>query len=153
MSEIHYISRVEYCEVRELTAMTVVKKQFALVPPAANFTRLPMVGLASVEVSDKIENKQRVFVSKLAVFLPERFEVGNKKLCFRLRTVSGEYFMLGSGDRPYSLITDRIPQYHIQVLAQLGGQIRQHLTGDLGILQRLALGNVGTPHGLINLVR
>ena len=79
--------------------MTVVKKQFALVPPAANFTRLPMVGLASVEVSDKIENKQRVFVSKLAVFLPERFEVGNKKLCFRLRTVSGEYFMLGSGDR------------------------------------------------------
>lgn len=82
MSEIHYISRVEYCEVRELTAMTVVKKQFALVPPAANFTRLPMVGLASVEVSDKIENKQRVFVSKLAVFLPERFEVGNKKLCF-----------------------------------------------------------------------
>ena len=80
MSEIHYISRVEYCEVRELTAMTVVKKQFALVPPAANFTRLPMVGLASVEVSDKIENKQRVFVSKLAVFLPERFEVGNKKL-------------------------------------------------------------------------
>lgn len=53
MSEIHYISRVEYCEVRELTAMTVVKKQFALVPPAANFTRLPMVGLASVEVSDK----------------------------------------------------------------------------------------------------
>lgn len=54
MSEIHYISRVEYCEVRELTAMTVVKKQFALVPPAANFTRLPMVGLASVEVSDKI---------------------------------------------------------------------------------------------------
>ena len=72
MSEIHYISRVEYCEVRELTAMTVVKKQFALVPPAANFTRLPMVGLASVEVSDKIENKQRVFVSKLAVFLPVR---------------------------------------------------------------------------------
>ena len=111
MSEIHYISRVEYCEVRELTAMTVVKKQFALVPPAANFTRLPMVGLASVEVSDKIENKQRVFVSKLAVFLPERFEVGNKKLCFRLRTVSGEYFMLGSGDRPYSIITstDTIP--------------------------------------------
>ena len=78
MSEIHYISRVEYCEVRELTAMTVVKKQFALVPPAANFTRLPMVGLASVEVSDKIENKQRVFVSKLAVFLPERFEVGTR---------------------------------------------------------------------------
>lgn len=108
MSEIHYISRVEYCEVRELTAMTVVKKQFALVPPAANFTRLPMVGLASVEVSDKIENKQRVFVSKLAVFLPERFEVGNKKLCFRLRTVSGESFMLGSGDRPYSLITFKI---------------------------------------------
>lgn len=111
MSEIHYINRVEYCEVRELAAMTVVKKQFVLVPPAANFTRLPMVGLASVEVSDKIENKQRVFVSKLAVFLPERFEVSNKKLCFRLRTVSGEYFMLGSGDRPYSIITstDTIP--------------------------------------------
>ena len=58
--------------------------------------------------------------------------------------------ILGSLTR---IITDRIPQYHIQVLAQLGGQIRQHLTGDLGILQRLALGNVGTPHGLINLVR
>ena len=126
MSEIHYISRVEYCEVRELTAMTVVKKQFALVPPAANFTRLPMVGLASVEVSDKIENKQRVFVSKLAVFLPERFEVGNKKLCFRLRTVSGEYFMLGSGDRPHYLhrYYTRYPLF--QVWKCHGGHLYRH---------------------------
>ena len=127
MSEIHYISRVEYCEVRELTAMTVVKKQFALVPPAANFTRLPMVGLASVEVSDKIENKQRVFVSKLAVFLPERFEVGNK-------TVSGEYFMLGSGDRPYSLITstDTIPD---TLSSRCGSAMVATYTGILPLLR------------------
>lgn len=30
MNEIHYINRVEYCEVRELAAMTVVKKTICL---------------------------------------------------------------------------------------------------------------------------
>lgn len=29
MNEIHYINRVEYCEVRELAAMTVVKNNLS----------------------------------------------------------------------------------------------------------------------------
>ena len=62
------------------------------------------------------------------------FEVGNKKLCFRLRTVSGEYFMLGSGDRPYSLITstDTIPD---TLSSRCGSAMVATYTGILPLLR------------------
>lgn len=104
MNKLHYINRVEYCEAKELASMVVVKKKYVLVP-ASDFIKLEIVGLASVEIADKIENKERLFTSKLTVFLPDRLEVGNKKLCFRLRSITGEYFIFGSSSRPYALLS------------------------------------------------
>ena len=104
MNKLHYINRVEYCEAKDLASMVVVKKKYGLVP-ASDFIKLEIVGLASVEIADKIENKERLFTSKLTVFLPDRLEVGNKKLCFRLRSVTGECFIMGTGSRPYALLT------------------------------------------------
>ena len=105
MNELHYINQVEYCEAKELASMVVVKKKYVLVPTPDVFIKLEIVGLASVEIADKIENKVRLFTSKLAVFLPDRLEVGNRKLCFRLRSITGEYFILGSASRPYALLS------------------------------------------------
>lgn len=69
------------------------------------FEKLSTVGLSSFEVSDKVENKIRTFTQNLTSVLSERFDVGNRKLCFRLTSVSGEQFLIGSHERPYPLVT------------------------------------------------
>lgn len=104
-SILKHIKKVEIIETKHLTNSTIINDNSILLQIYRPFSILDTVGLSSVETSDKIENKVRIHTSKLTALLPERFEVGNKKLCFRVTTVSGERFLIGTDKRPFPIIT------------------------------------------------
>lgn len=104
-SILKHIKKVEIIEAKHLVNSTIINDNSILLQIYRPFSILDTVGLSSVETSEKIENKVRIHASKLTALLPEGFEVGNKKLCFRVTTVSGERFLIGTDKRPFPIVT------------------------------------------------
>lgn len=101
---IRYVNKIEVTEAKYLSSATVIKKAGVMIPDGVSFTGIDMVGLASLDISDKINNKERIFSSKLVAFLPERIEIADRKLCFRITTVQNETFLMGTGARPFPVV-------------------------------------------------
>lgn len=104
-SILKHIKKVELIEAKHLVNSAIINNNAILLQIYRPFSKLETVGLSSVEISDKIENKVRIYTSKLTALLPETFEVGNRKLCFRVTTVSGEQFLIGTDKRPFPVVT------------------------------------------------
>ena len=102
---IHYISKVEMIDSVQLSDSIFIPGVGVYLSSGIPFDKLCTVGLSSLEISDQIENKIRFFKQKVRSVLPYSFEVGNRKLCFLLTSISGEQFLLGSKDRPFPLVT------------------------------------------------
>lgn len=105
------ITKVEVIESRWLANIFIMDNNKVMLKYWRNFTLLSSVGLSSVEVTDKIENKNRIYTVKLQAFLTSIFEVQNRKLSFRVTTVSGEQYLIGANVHPYAVvtITDKFP--------------------------------------------
>ena len=103
MGNIIYINKVEMIDAGQLSSSTFFK-QGAKIPEDLPFVELCTVGLSNFEISDKVENKVRIFHHSLKSKLVECIEIGNRKLCFRLTAVDGSQYMIGTDSRPYPLV-------------------------------------------------
>lgn len=104
-SILKHIKKVEVIEAKHLVNSAIIHNNSILLQIYRPFSDLDTIGLSSVETGDKIENKVRIHTTKLTALLPERLDVGNKKLCFRVTTVSGEQFLIGTDKRPFPIVT------------------------------------------------
>ena len=115
MDKIIYINKVELIEAGQLSTTTFFN-QGAKVSEDLPFTELCTIGLSNFEISDKVENKVRIFHHSLKAKLTERLNVGNRKLCFRLTAVDGTQYMIGTDSRPYPLVQQE--ELHSSELSQ-----------------------------------
>ncbi len=68
------------------------------------FDELPVVGLAECSVTSAIENRSRIFTTKLTAHLSSHFDVAGRNLCFMVRTVEGERYLIGMAESPYPAV-------------------------------------------------
>ena len=110
MAKITYINKVEIIEASQLASSTFLSNGVFL-QDNLGWTSLCLVGLASWEISDKVEGKNRIFHHSLKATLSEKVEVDNHKWCFRLTAVDGSEYLLGNDSRPYPVLqqTDSHP--------------------------------------------
>lgn len=102
---IKFIKRVEMIEADKLSSSIFIPGVGVYLSSQLSFQRMDTVGLSSLESSDKIENKSRIFSQTLRCYLSEGFEVANRKLCFLVTAISGEQYLIGTKSRPYPLVT------------------------------------------------
>lgn len=101
---IQNIKKVECIEAYHLQHSDIIAGRGVWLNVFQQFSPISTVGLSSVEISDKIENKQRIFTTKLTMFRTTKLLLGAKKLCFRVTTVTGSRFLIGCADKPYPVI-------------------------------------------------
>lgn len=101
---IQNIKKVECIEAYHLQHSDIIADRGVWLNVFQQFSPISTVGLSSVEISDKIENKQRIFTTKLTMFRTTKLLPGTKKLCFRVTTVTGSRFLIGCTDKPYPVI-------------------------------------------------
>ena len=101
---IQNIKKVECIEAYHLQHSDIIADRGVWLNVFQQFSPISTVGLSSVEISDKIENKQRIFTTKLTMFRTTKLLPGAKKLCFRVTTVTGSSFLIGCADKPYPVI-------------------------------------------------
>lgn len=108
---LHNVCAIAHIESRLLKNIIVVPGQGVLLRYWRNFQELPLAGLASYEVSSKVENKSRLFKHTLTALLSAHFEVHAKCYSFLLTTVDGERYLIGGPERPWPVVntTDTFP--------------------------------------------
>ena len=101
---IQNIKKVECIEAYHLQHSDIIADRGVWLNVFQQLSPISTVGLSSVEISDKIDSKQRIFTTKLTMFRTTKLLPGAKKLCFRVTTVTGSSFLIGCADKPYPVI-------------------------------------------------
>ncbi|MEG2599643.1 MAG: hypothetical protein RSA66_09240 [Muribaculaceae bacterium] len=130
---IKYITKVEVIESRWLANIAIIDNNEVILKYPRNFQKLQTVGLTSVEVSDKIDNRNRIFTVKMQAFLPSIFEVQHRNLSFRITTASGEQYLIGTNVHPYAVVTinDKFPS---SVTEKVGCLLNVEYSNTFGML-------------------
>lgn len=103
---LRHIKKVEYCAAYHLKRVIILPAQaIALVREPMPWQELPLVGLASLEVTDEVENGVRIYTSKLTATLCKSFLHPKRPSAFRLTDVQGNQSLLGTAQSPYPLIS------------------------------------------------
>lgn len=98
------IRKVELIEAFHLQHSDIVAERGVWLNVYQQFTPIETIGLSSVEISDKIENRQRVFTTRLNMLCRTKLLPGARKYCFRVTTVTGSQFLIGCSQKPYPVI-------------------------------------------------
>lgn len=99
------INRVEFIETRYLNGIVLLSDHEVSLQYWRNFTELCLVGLASVEVSQNIENNSRLTTVKLTAQTTSDFNVDHRRLAWRVTTVDGNQYLIGINEQPFPLTT------------------------------------------------
>lgn len=107
MINIHLnIKKVERTLANELLSMVPIPGYRAFTPTDIVWTEIPMIKTAEMQIQDQIENKQRIFTTNLKLLTTELLNIEQYNLVFRVTTVDGKSFIIGSSQSPYPTVTN-----------------------------------------------
>ena len=98
------IKSISFIESRMLSHITIIPGVGVTLNYWRDWQELPVVGLSECVVTSSVENKSRLFKTKLTAFLCRHFEVNGRHLSFIITTVDGERFLIGTNEPPYPVV-------------------------------------------------
>lgn len=132
------IKKVEAIEASFLNDITVIHGIGVMLNYWRNFTEIPLSDLAEVEINSIIENKCRLYSLKLSFHTPESFDAGVRDLCYRVTTVNGSQFLIGTSRLPFP-VTSSTELFPSSVTAKSGTSVEvtyKNAHGMLSILDK-----------------
>lgn len=100
-----HIRHIDSCEAYYLaSALIYPKTALVFLPEPMPWLRRDIAGLAALETSEEVEKGVRLFTTKLtATLAAERMPLPERPLAYRLTTVGGQQFLLGTAFPPFPL--------------------------------------------------
>ena len=110
-NSLNNIKKVEVIEARHLKNINIIHGVGVLLNYWRNFVEIPITELGEVEMVSSIENKSRLITTKLTFHTSTHFDVDNRQLCFRVTTINGSQWLIGTDVHPFAVVntTDRYP--------------------------------------------
>ena len=103
---ITFIKKIEWCDAKHLHLAVPLPDNISVYcEDYMPYKSLPIVGIASMEVSDKVDNGYRIWTSKVSATLQSRPSVPNTPISVRLTAVDGTKYIMGLSSRPHPVIT------------------------------------------------
>lgn len=107
MRKLVHIYKIEQAFCNELLAMTIIRKSSCKLPLGVNFCEIEEIsGLVGAKIEDEEVNGQKVFTSTVTfqTYCKETFQ--GKRCAFRLTSIDGTQFLVGTYSRPYPIIKE-----------------------------------------------
>lgn len=105
MTQLQNINKVEFIETRYLNNMVLLSNREVSLQYWRNFSELCLVGLASADVSQTVDNGSRLTTVKMTAHIIGDFSVDNRRLAWRITTVEGEQFLIGTTEQPFPVVS------------------------------------------------
>lgn len=105
MQHIRNIVRIAATEASNLSAILYPAPGICHIPANVEFTPIGCKSPSSLEITDKVESKVRIFTAKLSFKSADDLADGGKPLAYMVTTAMGERYLIGGYQRPYPVIT------------------------------------------------
>ena len=102
---VHIIS-IETTSASNLNALDVFDGNKSCLKVDCDWKVIPIKELADVKVEDSFENGQKYYTTTVSFYSPDRELTKSQRAAFRLTSVRGKLYLMGSNDRPYPIIKE-----------------------------------------------
>ena len=100
-----YIHKIEYCEAKHLKSAIFLPNHFKVIlKEVMPWREVPIVGLATLETGDELDNGVRLHTQKLTATLETEYVFPQSPTVFLITAVNGTQFLIGTADAPLPLI-------------------------------------------------
>lgn len=106
VSKLVHIKCIETTSASKLNALNVFDGNKTCLKVECDWKVLPIKELADVKVEDSLENGQRFYTTTVSFYSPDRDVTKSQRSAFRLTSVKGKRYLIGSNDRPYPIIKE-----------------------------------------------
>lgn len=111
MKQIKIVTAVDRVPVTSLQGMTRISKTSVRLPSGISWEPLTIKPHAQLTISDKVEDKNRIWTAKLSFKTCE--ELRDLELyAYRCRLSNGQYRLIGNDERPYPVtsVAESMPE-------------------------------------------
>ncbi len=111
MKHIKIVTAVDRVPVTSLQGMTRISKTSVHLPSGISWEPLAIKPHAQLTISDKVEDKNRIWTAKLSFKTCE--ELSERDMyAYRCRLSNGQYRLIGSEERPYPVasVAESMPE-------------------------------------------
>ena len=93
MSKLVHVNRIEMIRIEELTPLKVIDSTSCRFERSVDYSQLEIKELVGVVVEDSYDNNQKTYTTTATAF--------------RLTSVDGRQYMIGTSSRPYPIIKEK----------------------------------------------
>lgn len=103
---VDYIRKIEMVDANDIASFLIIPENKVRITMSVEPKEIPIVGLAQLEISEKVENKVIISTIKLTASICNDIDLTNRKLIFKLTSTSGIVYIIGRNFRPYPIVTN-----------------------------------------------
>jgi hypothetical protein len=104
MSKLVHVNKIEMLRCEDLIPMIVLSDTTCRFSREPFFTFMDIHELVGVTVEDSYENNQKVFTTTATFATCCKKPLTDRRMAFRLTSVDGKRYMIGTNSRPYPII-------------------------------------------------
>ena len=107
MSKLVHVNKIEMIRIEELTPLKVIDSTSCRFSRSVDFTQLEIKELVGVVVEDSYDNNQKTYTTTATFETKCKEPITSRHLAFRLTSVDGRQYMIGTSSRPYPIIKEK----------------------------------------------
>ena len=104
-----HINKIEFTRTENLTPLKIVDNVSCIFTREVDFTKIDIQELVGVNIEDSYENNQKVYTTTATFTTRCKEPFYNRCLAFRLSSVDGKRYLIGTNGRPYPIIKEKNP--------------------------------------------
>lgn len=109
MLKLVHVNKIEKVRIADLSSLRIVSPSTCRFVKDVHFSEISIKELAGVSVEDSYENNQKIFTTTITFHAMDHEPLSDRQYAFRLTTVKGEKFLVGTNTRPYPIIKENTP--------------------------------------------
>lgn len=107
MTKLVHINKIEFIRSSELSGLIRVTNSSCRIPSDVNFTEInEIVNLVGVKMEDESQKGETVYTTTVTFQTKRKDVVRWKRIAFRLTSIDGNQFLVGTGSRPYPVVKE-----------------------------------------------
>ena len=109
MSNLVHFRSIEKVRVENLTSLEIISESSCLLTREPDFKEINIFELVGVTIEDSYENHQKIYTTTATFKTCDKEPIVERILAFRVTSLDGKRFLIGTNARPYPIIKERNP--------------------------------------------
>ena len=109
MSKLVHVRKIEFADACSLGSIQMLNGTSCRFKNQPAFSGIDIMELVGVTIEDSYENNQKVYTTTATFNTCDKKHMTLRQAVFRLTSVDGQRYLIGTDSRPYPIIKERNP--------------------------------------------